>query len=66
MAIFTETEAATYLGGETSPIPKATLRYWRCVGGGPDFIKMGRSVRYSQAALDDYLERNSKNSTSEQ
>jgi len=34
-----------------------TLRYWRSVGEGPPFVKMGRCVRYNVAQLVDYVRR---------
>jgi len=34
-------EAAEYLG-----LSKSTLDKWRCYGEGPQFIKMGRAIRY--------------------
>lgn len=34
-----------------------TLRYWRAVGDGPPFVKIGRAVRYNVAALVDYIRR---------
>ena len=34
-----------------------TLNRYRCVGGGPAFIKMGRWVRYPIDALDSYIAR---------
>ena len=34
-----------------------TLRYWRSVGEGPPFIKIGRDVRYNVAQLVDFLRR---------
>jgi len=33
-----------------------TMRNWRCRRQGPDYIKMGRSVRYSERDLLRYLE----------
>lgn len=27
-------------------VPAATLRYWRCIGVGPDWIKLEGSIRY--------------------
>jgi len=44
-------QAAKYLGLATS-----TLNKWRCCGDGPTFLKLGRSVRYRVADLDQYLE----------
>ncbi len=34
-----------------------TLRYWRSVGEGPPYVKIGRSVRYNVAALERYVRR---------
>lgn len=43
-------EAADYLG-----LKAATLNKWRCNGGGPPFMKVGRLIRYRRADLDAYL-----------
>lgn len=43
--------AAEYLGVETQ-----TLAKWRCVGGGPEYFKFGRAVKYQQADLDAWLD----------
>ena len=40
---WTEAQTAEVLG-----ISPATLRTWRCLGRGPRFIKVGRSVRYRE------------------
>lgn len=34
-----------------------TLRYWRHCGDGPNYIKMGKLVRYDQAELALYIQR---------
>lgn len=34
-----------------------TLRYWRHCGDGPNYIKMGRLVRYHTAELEAYVQR---------
>jgi excisionase family DNA binding protein len=44
-------EAAAYL-----QVPAETLRRWRSLGIGPRYAKVGRHVRYRQAALDRWLE----------
>lgn len=36
-------------------VPESTLRYWRHRGEGPPSIKLGRSVRYSEVALGQWL-----------
>jgi excisionase family DNA binding protein len=46
----TTREAAAYLGLATS-----TLNKWRCHGGGPHFLKLGRAVRYRREDLDAFL-----------
>lgn len=33
----------------------SSLAKMRCLGGGPAYLKFGRSVRYEQKALDDWL-----------
>ncbi len=42
-----------------------TLQAWRTRGGGPEFIKVGRLVRYSDHSVERFLAANSFNSTSE-
>ena len=46
----TVVQAATYLG-----LAVSTLNKWRCHGGGPIFIKMGRAVRYRKEDLDQFV-----------
>ena len=46
----TVVQAATYLG-----LAVSTLNKWRCHGGGPVFIKLGRAVRYRQEDLDQFV-----------
>ena len=53
-------DAAQYLG-----LAKATLNKWRCHGGGPIFVKLGRAVRYRREDLDRFLEARSLSSTSQ-
>jgi predicted DNA-binding transcriptional regulator AlpA len=36
-------------------VPARTLEHWRYVGEGPPYYKLGRSVRYDLAALDEWL-----------
>ncbi len=43
-------QAALYLG-----LAVSTLNKWRCHGGGPVFIKMGRAVRYRQEDLEAFM-----------
>jgi hypothetical protein len=33
-------------------LPRKTLRAWRCLGRGPEFVKLGRAVRYRTGALE--------------
>lgn len=56
----TTREAAQYLG-----LAVSTLNKWRCHGGGPEFLKLGRAVRYRQDDLDRFLETRMFRSTAE-
>jgi len=42
-----------------------TLETWRYRGYGPAYIKLGRCVRYDQTVLEDWLNDNRRNSTSQ-
>jgi len=53
-------EAAKIIGFEES-----TLEAWRCRGGGPPFVKLGRAVRYRLADLNDWVESRVRNNTIE-
>jgi excisionase family DNA binding protein len=55
-----ESEAARRLG-----LSKRTLQKWPVTGGGPDFLKFGRAVRYSVEALERWLVRSRRRSTSD-
>lgn len=55
-----EIEAARLLGVRVS-----TLRKWRIEGRGPRFVHVGRAVRYDPAELDDYIQRQTRQSTRE-
>jgi hypothetical protein len=39
-------------------LSEQTLANWRCRGVGPAYLKIGRSVRYKEAELAIYAERN--------
>jgi len=41
-----------YLGG----IPVRTIEDWRRKGTGPDYVTVGKHVRYNKAAVDRWLE----------
>ena len=41
---------------ELTGIPVATLAQWRWRGTGPDYIKLGRHVRYSWPTIERWLE----------
>ncbi|MDD4194969.1 MAG: helix-turn-helix domain-containing protein [Syntrophorhabdaceae bacterium] len=43
----------------------ATLEAWRCRGGGPKFVKLGKAVRYRLEDLDEFLKSKTRISTSE-
>lgn len=56
--VMTVTQAAEYLG-----LAVSTLNKWRCHGGGPVFIKMGRAVRYRVEDLDRFIEQQLRENT---
>jgi hypothetical protein len=58
--IMSTEKAAFYIG-----LSPATLEAWRCRGGGPIFIKLGKAVRYRQNDLDEFLNRHARLSTSQ-
>lgn len=47
-------------------ISHRTLQAWRTRGGGPPFYKLGSAVRYSPAAVDQWLAEQARTSTAEQ
>ncbi len=55
MDLVTATEARSILGG-TKPIPHSTLAHWRKVGIGPEYMKVGRTLRYPVEGLLRFLE----------
>ncbi|MEL6650769.1 MAG: helix-turn-helix domain-containing protein [Bacteroidota bacterium] len=57
--LMTVSQAAEYLG-----LAVSTLNKWRCHGGGPIFIKMGRAVRYRSKDLDNFIASSSNETTS--
>jgi hypothetical protein len=60
VALLDEREAADYL--RASP---HTLRGWRCKGGGPRFVKVGRKVVYRVADLDAWMTERTRAHTSQ-
>ncbi|MCP4318477.1 MAG: helix-turn-helix domain-containing protein [Hyphomicrobiales bacterium] len=59
-ALLTEVQAADFLN-----VSPRTLQTWRLRGGGPTFVKMGKSVRYRAVDLDAFVCQKLANSTSE-
>jgi|TARA_R110000824_G_scaffold11785_3_gene51733 excisionase family DNA binding protein len=61
--LLTTEEAASMLG-----LKAVTLQKWRTIGHAPNFIKIGRNVRYDLATLNAFLEagRRSKSEFGEQ
>ena len=55
------TEEAAYLLG----LSPRTLERFRVHGGGPEFVKLGRSVRYMASALQQWLQSRRRTSTSD-
>jgi excisionase family DNA binding protein len=61
LVLLTPTEAAKVLKVSTSWLAKARMR-----GDGPPYIRVGRSIRYSEAALLQWMKSRQRLSTSEQ
>ena len=56
----TTKRAAEYLG-----LRPNTLEAWRCRGGGPRYVKLGRAVRYRVTDLNDWIESRTRENTIE-
>ena len=54
--LFTEKEVA-----KTLKLSVKTIQRYRLYGGGPEFIKINKSVRYSSKAIEEYLRPRVKN-----
>ena len=53
MNLLTTNEAASFLHK-----PAGTLRYWRAVGIGPCYVKLGKTVLYEEADLVNFVKSN--------
>lgn len=58
-ALLTEVAAARIL-----KLSIRTLQAWRCRGIGPDFIRVGRAIRYRHSDLMDWLKHHTVSSAS--
>lgn len=59
-SIFDTPEAAAYV-----KLSKQTLERYRCLGGGPRYVKFEGAVRYRKRDLDEWIESRLVRSTSE-
>ncbi len=59
-ALLTEGQAAQLLN-----LSIRTLQAWRLRGGGPAYLKLGRSVRYCRSGLMEYIAARQRKSTSD-
>ena len=41
-------------------VPESTLRYWRCAGKGPPYVKLAGRVRYDEADVIAYVKANKR------
>ena len=39
-------------------MPESTLRYWRCAGIGPAYVKLGGRIKYDLADVEGYVRAN--------
>jgi len=58
--LLTESQTA-----ERIAIPVSTLRYWRSTGEGPNFVKIGKYVRYDPSTLERFIQQNVRVSNAE-
>jgi hypothetical protein len=59
--LFAEQQAAQILR-----VTVKALQKWRVMGTGPRFVKMGRLVRYTEDALEEFVQQRTVASTAEQ
>ncbi|AEV38408.1 helix-turn-helix transcriptional regulator [Pseudovibrio ascidiaceicola] len=59
-ALITEAAAADYLG-----ISIRTIQAWRVRGGGPNYVKLGKAVRYRPSDIQAWIEAHLTSSTSD-
>lgn len=50
LLLLNEKEAASRMA-----VSKGLLRKWRRLGKGPEFVRLGRAVRYSLASIEEFL-----------
>jgi predicted DNA-binding transcriptional regulator AlpA len=63
--LFTEKQAALYLGNKEQPFYVSTLQRWRLSGQHIKYIKLGKSVRYRKSELDNFIENGVRTSTTD-
>ncbi len=61
MTLYRTEEAAARLS-----VKPATLEAWRTRGEGPEFVKLGKAVRYSAEAIERYVKSRTRTSTSDE
>ena len=62
--LFDEDGAASYVGGSQSPLSPRTIQRWRLEGIGPNYVKLGRLIRYRKSDLDRFIDEHTYSSTS--
>lgn len=60
-----ETLMTTKQAADVLQVKESTLEQWRWSGKGPEFIKVGRCVRYRESGLSAFLNARSFTSTTE-
>jgi excisionase family DNA binding protein len=50
---------------EVLNVAVSTLEAWRVRGGGPEYVKLGKAVRYSDDALEKFIQSRTRTSTSQ-
>jgi predicted DNA-binding transcriptional regulator AlpA len=60
MELLNESAVAKQLGCQVK-----TLQAWRCRGGGPEFVRVGRLIRYNPNSVQEWISSRTARSTSE-
>ncbi|ACK50485.1 phage transcriptional regulator, AlpA [Methylocella silvestris BL2] len=47
-------------------VSRACLRQWRVKGGGPEYVSVGRCVRYRESGVEAWLDARTRASTSQE
>jgi len=61
----TEALLDEHAAAEMLAVSPRTMQDWRWRGGGPEYVRLGRAIRYAPAALRAYVAAHTRRSTSD-